>query len=229
MLAEQRKTEQAQFAKVEEQAETGICSPCSPSASSPVPRRNLIYSHFKHLGDGRFKCLCCRFRVMKSAKSTSVLFSHLKRRHYFLYLQLATGNPHSKVSVDPQTGTLHKLMPFRQAFAHNYRLSQFFGAYLSLPPSSVVTSPEFEQFAAASIRASCGWVGDLERKLRWAEVSKQFDTSSTCHFSLLLLAFHGRFISHLSLLTSLLHCFHSMSQAPKLPCTSTHRRLDASS
>ena len=118
-LAEERKTEQAQLAKAEAQAETAICSPCSPSESSPGPRRSLIYRHFKPLRDGRSKCLCCGFRVMKSAKSTSALFSHLKRRHYFLYLQLATGSPHSKISVDPHTGTLHKLMPFRQAFAHH--------------------------------------------------------------------------------------------------------------
>ena len=56
---------------------------------------------------------------MKSAKSIEALFSHMQRRHCSLYLQLATCSPNSKVSVDPQTGTLHKLMPFEQAFAAN--------------------------------------------------------------------------------------------------------------
>ena len=142
-LAEQQKTEQAQLAQAEALGETTIASPCSPSASSPAPRTSLIYSHFMHLGNGLLKCLCCGFCVMKSAKSTSALFSHLKRRHCSLYLQLATGSPHSKVSVDPQTGTLHRLMPFPQAYTHNYRLSKLFAAHLSLPPSTDVTSPQF--------------------------------------------------------------------------------------
>ena len=55
------KDEQAQLAKPEEQAETGICSPWSASASSPGPRRSLIYSHLNHLHHGRVKCLCCGF------------------------------------------------------------------------------------------------------------------------------------------------------------------------
>ena len=86
---------------------------------------------------------------MKYAKSTSALFSQLKRRDFLLFLQLATGTPNSKLSVDPETGTLHKPMPFRQAFAHIYRLSKVFAAHLSLPPSTVVTSPEFKQFNGA--------------------------------------------------------------------------------
>ena len=86
---------------------------------------------------------------MKFATSISALFSHRKRRHYSLYLQLATGSSHSKVSVDPQTGTLHKLMPFRHAVAHNYRLGKFFATHLSLPPSTVVTSPDFKPFVGA--------------------------------------------------------------------------------
>ena len=86
---------------------------------------------------------------MKSAKSTSALFSHLQGRYSSLYLQLATGSPHNKVSSDPKTGTLHKLMPFCQAFAHNYRLSKFLAAHLSLHPSTVVTSRELKQFVGA--------------------------------------------------------------------------------
>ena len=65
-------------------------------------------------------------------------------------------------------------------------------------------------------------------KLHLAEVREPFDTSTTCHFMLPFLTFHGDFICHLSLRTSVLHCFHSMSKGPELPCTSTHHRLDAS-
>ena len=133
-LADQRKTDQAQLTMAEEQAEKGICLPCSPSASSAGPRRSRIYSHFKHLADGSFTCLCCWFCVMNSTKSTSALFSYLKRRHYSLYLQLATGSPQSRVSVDPPTCTLQILTPFCQAFAHNCGLSNFFEAHLRLPP-----------------------------------------------------------------------------------------------
>ena len=69
--------------------------------------------------------------------------------------------------------------------------------------------------------------GNPVERLRWAEVYEQFDTSGPCHFSLLVLAIHARFITHLSLLTLLLHCLHSMSQAPNLPCTSLHHSLEA--
>ena len=62
----------------------------------------------------------------------------------------AVGNWKStQQGVSLQTGTPHKLISFCQAFAHNYRLSQFFTAHLSLPPSTVVTSPEFKQFFGA--------------------------------------------------------------------------------
>ena len=57
--------------------------------------------------------------------------------------------------VDPQSGTLYKLMPFCQAFARNSKLSKFFAAHLSLPPSTVVTSPQFIKFVGA---LCCGYV-----------------------------------------------------------------------
>ena len=135
-LAEQRKAEQEDMTKAEAAAPPALSGPAGPGSCQPcqnVTRRSQVYSHFTSLGNGRYHCHCCALRVLNTGRSTSALFSHLKRRHYATFVKLATASAHSKMELDPQSGSLRSLMTFRQALVHNFRLAKWLGCMLSIP------------------------------------------------------------------------------------------------
>ena len=105
-----------------------------------------MYDHFLKLNPGLFSCRVCGQKVTNHATSTSALFSHMKRKHYSLWVQLAVYSPHHKVVQDAQ-GSLQYNMPFARSLVHHYRLTKWLVSALA-PIAPTVES--------ATLRASLG-------------------------------------------------------------------------
>ena len=116
------------------------CLPCL----RPAKQRSRVYDHFLQLNPGLFSCRVCGQKVTNHATSTSALFSHMKRKHYSLWVQLAVYSPHHKVVQDAQGSLLYN-MPFARSLVHHYRLTKWLVSALA-PISTTVDSAALRAF-----------------------------------------------------------------------------------
>ena len=103
-----------------------------------------MYGHFLKLNPGLFSCRVCGLKVTNHATSTSALFSHMKRKHYSLWVQLAVYSPHHKVVRNAQ-GSLQYNMSFARSLVHHYRLTKWLVSALA-PIAPTVESVTLRAF-----------------------------------------------------------------------------------
>ena len=103
-----------------------------------------MYDHLLKLNPGLFSCRVCRQKVTNRASSTSALFSHMKRKHYSLWVQLALYSPHPKVVQEAQ-GSLQYNMPFARSLVHHYCLTKWLVSALA-PIAATVESATLRAF-----------------------------------------------------------------------------------
>ena len=124
-------------------ATPGTPAQCLPPLR-PAKQRSRVYDHFLKLNPGLFSCGVCGQKVTNHATSTSALFSHMKRKHYSLWVQLAVYSPHHRVVQDAQ-GSLQYNMPFARSLVHHYRLTKWLVSALA-PIAPTVESATLRAF-----------------------------------------------------------------------------------
>ena len=80
--------------------------------------------------------------MKQTGNSTSAPFSHLKRHHYNVYVELTIQSRHSPVIGVNGEGHDLPRMPFRAAFIHHYRATDYVTRSLR-PHATMLRDPDF--------------------------------------------------------------------------------------